>query len=143
MSEGRAMKAETIAKALGGRKAGAAWIARCPAHNDRDPSLSIQDANDCKVLVRCHVGCGQAQVIAKLRSLGCGRITATANATSYASNRAYLRTINQIATTPNAPRPRSPSGRPRRRQVTRWLRAICSRAACVFHRHRRSASMLG
>ena len=30
-----AMTAETIAKALGGRKAGAAWMARCPAHEDR------------------------------------------------------------------------------------------------------------
>ena len=62
------MKAETIAKTLGARKAGAAWMARCPAHDDRDPSLSIQDANDCKVLVRCHAGCDQARVIAKLRS---------------------------------------------------------------------------
>jgi putative DNA primase/helicase len=64
------MKAETIAKALGGRKAGGAWMARCPAHEDREPSLSIQDANDCKMLVRCHAGCDQAQVIAKLRSRG-------------------------------------------------------------------------
>jgi putative DNA primase/helicase len=64
------MKAEIIAKALGGRKAGAAWMARCPAHADRDPSLSIQDANDCKVLVRCHAGCDQARVIAALRSRG-------------------------------------------------------------------------
>ena len=63
------MKAEIIAKALGGRKAGAAWMARCPAHDDRDPSLSIQDANG-KVLVRCHAGCDQARVIAKLRSRG-------------------------------------------------------------------------
>ena len=64
------MKAETIAKALGGRKAGGAWMARCPAHDDRDPSLSIQDADDGKVLVRCHAGCDQARVIAKLRSRG-------------------------------------------------------------------------
>lgn len=64
------MNAETIAKALGGRKVGGAWMARCPAHDDRDPSLSIQDANDCKVLVRCHAGCDQARVIAKLRSRG-------------------------------------------------------------------------
>jgi putative DNA primase/helicase len=62
------MNAETIAKALGGRKVGGAWMARCPAHDDRYPSLSIQDANDCKVLVRCHAGCDQARVIAKLRS---------------------------------------------------------------------------
>lgn len=37
------MTAESIAKALGGRKAGAAWMARCPAHEDREPSLSIKD----------------------------------------------------------------------------------------------------
>ena len=38
------MTAETIAKALGGRKAGGGWMARCPAHDDRKPSLSIRDA---------------------------------------------------------------------------------------------------
>jgi putative DNA primase/helicase len=64
------MAAETIAKALGGRKAGAAWMARCPAHDDREPSLSIRDANDGKVLVRCHAGCDQGRVIAALRSRG-------------------------------------------------------------------------
>jgi hypothetical protein len=32
------MKAETIARALGGRKAGAGWMARCPAHDDHEPS---------------------------------------------------------------------------------------------------------
>jgi len=39
------MKAETIAKALNGRKAGGGWMARCPAHDDRDPSLSIATAS--------------------------------------------------------------------------------------------------
>ena len=53
------MNAETIAKALGGRKAGGGWMARCPAHDDREPSLSIRDAGDGKVLVRCHAGCDQ------------------------------------------------------------------------------------
>jgi putative DNA primase/helicase len=64
------MKAETIAKALGGRKAGGAWMARCPAHDDREPSLSIRDADGRKVLVRCHAGCDQGRVIAALRSRG-------------------------------------------------------------------------
>lgn len=50
------MTAEAIARALGRRKAGAAWMARCPAHDDRAPSLSIADARDGKVLVRCHAG---------------------------------------------------------------------------------------
>ena len=31
------MNAETIARALGGRRAGATWMARCPAHDDREP----------------------------------------------------------------------------------------------------------
>lgn len=64
------MTAETTAKALGGRKAGGGWIACCPAHNDREPSLSIRDANDGKVLVRCHAGCDQRRVIAAIRSRG-------------------------------------------------------------------------
>ena len=38
------MTAETMAKALGGRKVGQGWTARCPAHDDREPSLSIRDA---------------------------------------------------------------------------------------------------
>lgn len=64
------MTAETIAKALGGRKSGATWMARCPAHDDREPSLSIADARDGKVLVRCHAGCDQSDVIAALRVRG-------------------------------------------------------------------------
>ena len=62
--------AETIAKTLGGRKAGGGWMARCPAHDDRTPSLSIRDADDGKVLVHCHAGCDQERVIAALRSRG-------------------------------------------------------------------------
>jgi hypothetical protein len=64
------MNAETIARALGGRKVGGGWMARCPAHDDRTPSLSIRDTDDGKVLVRCHAGCGQEQVISILRSRG-------------------------------------------------------------------------
>jgi putative DNA primase/helicase len=63
------MHAEFIAKALGGFRAGASWMARCPAHDDRTPSLSIREA-DGKVLVRCHAGCEQEQVIAALRARG-------------------------------------------------------------------------
>jgi hypothetical protein len=62
--------AEAIAKALGGRKAGTAWMARCPAHDDRTPSLAIRDTGDGTVLVRCHAGCNQEQVISILRSRG-------------------------------------------------------------------------
>jgi putative DNA primase/helicase len=64
------MTAETIAKVLGGRKAGSGWTARCPTHDDRTPSLSIRDAEDNKVLVRCHAGCDQERVITALRTRG-------------------------------------------------------------------------
>jgi putative DNA primase/helicase len=61
------MSAVDIAHALGGHKAGVGWMARCPAHDDLRPSLSIRDADDNNVLLHCHAGCGQAQVIEALR----------------------------------------------------------------------------
>ena len=57
------MPAESLARALGGRKAGKDWMARCPAHDDREPSLSVRDTEDGKVLVHCHAGCEQSRVI--------------------------------------------------------------------------------
>ncbi|MEZ5792377.1 MAG: toprim domain-containing protein [Nitratireductor sp.] len=63
------MTAETIAKALRGRKVGQGWVACCPAHDDRKPSLSIRDVSG-KVLVRCHAGCDQRDLIAILNELG-------------------------------------------------------------------------
>lgn len=64
------MSAKEIARALGGRKSGSGWSARCPAHEDHDPSLSIRDGSDGRVLVHCHAGCDQGSVIAALRSRG-------------------------------------------------------------------------
>lgn len=63
------MTAETIARALGGRRSGKSWAARCPAHDDREPSLSICDSKG-KVLVYCHAGCSQRDVIAALVARG-------------------------------------------------------------------------
>ncbi|MBU2843765.1 hypothetical protein HF671_14015 [Acidithiobacillus thiooxidans] len=39
------------------------WIAKCPAHNDRRPSLSIREAEDGKVLLKCWSGCGAAEIV--------------------------------------------------------------------------------
>jgi hypothetical protein len=64
-----AMNAEGLARALGGRHSGGQWHARCPAHDDRTPSLSFCDADDGRVLFYCHAGCRQAEVIAALRRL--------------------------------------------------------------------------
>ena len=62
------MSGLTIATALGGRRAGSGWMARCPAHDDRTPSLSIGEAEGGKVLVHCHAGCNQERVIAALKT---------------------------------------------------------------------------
>jgi putative DNA primase/helicase len=64
------MTAEAIAKALGARKTGGNWMAQCPTHHDRTPSLSIRDSVDSKVLVYCHAGCDQLDVIAALKEQG-------------------------------------------------------------------------
>lgn len=63
------MTAADIAQALGGRKTARGWVVRCPAHNDRSPSLSIADA-DGRVLVHCFAGCEQEAVIDALRARG-------------------------------------------------------------------------
>lgn len=64
------MNAATVAAAIGGRKAGGGWIARCPAHDDREPSLSICDADDGGILVHCFAGCVQSAVIEALQAKG-------------------------------------------------------------------------
>ena len=33
------------------------WKARCPAHNDNTPSLSLKELDDGKVLIKCWSGC--------------------------------------------------------------------------------------
>lgn len=40
------------------------WIARCPAHDDRSPSLSIRELDDGRILVHCHSGCSPSDVTA-------------------------------------------------------------------------------
>lgn len=39
------------------------WLACCPAHEDRSPSLAIRVAEDGRLLVHCFAGCGAADVI--------------------------------------------------------------------------------
>jgi putative DNA primase/helicase len=62
------MSAKTVARALGGGMAGTTSMRRCPAHPDREPSLSIKDGDGGRVLVRCHAGRDQERVVATLRS---------------------------------------------------------------------------
>ena len=64
------MTAESLAHELGGaRRSGPGWLARCPAHDDNDPSLSISERTG-KLLVHCFAGCDQQDVIDALRARG-------------------------------------------------------------------------
>jgi hypothetical protein len=38
------------------------WLALCPSHDDRSPSLSIKQVNDC-ILIRCFAGCCYLDVL--------------------------------------------------------------------------------
>jgi hypothetical protein len=61
------MNASAIAAHLNGKKTGTnSWQAHCPAHDDKQASLSITQEGD-KVLVHCHAGCPQTAVIDRLR----------------------------------------------------------------------------
>ena len=42
------------------------WMACCPAHEDRTPSLSISAGDDGRVLLNCFAGCGVEAVLAAL-----------------------------------------------------------------------------
>lgn len=39
------------------------WIARCPAHEDRSPSLSIRELDDGRVLIHDFAGCDPGDVL--------------------------------------------------------------------------------
>ena len=49
----------------GAKRNGNGWTARCPAHEDRVASLSL-DEDDGKILVHCHAGCTAEDVVAAL-----------------------------------------------------------------------------
>jgi DNA primase len=38
------------------------YIARCPAHDDRSPSLSIKEVDD-RILIHCHAGCDALSIV--------------------------------------------------------------------------------
>ena len=71
------MNADSIARALEARRSGSSWMAKCPAHEDHNPSLSIREAAG-KVLFHCHAGCSQREVIEALKSRGLWKTSRTA-----------------------------------------------------------------
>jgi putative DNA primase/helicase len=68
-------EAETIARALGGKRNGNGYLCRCPVRGhgkgrgDRNPSLSVRDGA-CRVLLHCFSGCESRDVLAELIQRG-------------------------------------------------------------------------
>jgi hypothetical protein len=49
------------------KRSGTGYMARCPAHEDKDPSLSVDSGTDGRVLINCHAGCSPDAIV---RALG-------------------------------------------------------------------------
>jgi len=39
------------------------WLACCPAHDDRSPSLSIKEEHDGHILLHCFAGCSASDIV--------------------------------------------------------------------------------
>ena len=59
------MSADALISRLDGvkRTGPGRWLARCPAHEDRSPSLSIRELEDSRVLVHCFASCSVEEVL--------------------------------------------------------------------------------
>jgi 5S rRNA maturation endonuclease (ribonuclease M5) len=57
---------EDLISRLHAKRSGEGWITTCPAHDDREPSLSISEGADGRVLLHCHAGCSTDAILAAL-----------------------------------------------------------------------------
>ncbi len=39
------------------------WLACCPAHDDKSPSMSVRELDDGRVLIHCFAGCSVAEIL--------------------------------------------------------------------------------
>jgi hypothetical protein len=69
------MNADRIGVALKGRRNGKGWLVRCPCPNhgkgrgDRNPSLSVNDGDDERLLLHCFAGCDFEDILDELVQL--------------------------------------------------------------------------
>lgn len=58
---------EILTLLKGARQVGSGqWVARCPAHDDRNPSLSIAEGEDGRILLHCFAGCSVENICSAL-----------------------------------------------------------------------------
>ena len=77
------------------------WVARCPAHDDHTPSLSIREAEDGRILLHCFAGCRTADVLQALgltwRDLFPGGAPQTPGVSPRATRRQIGRVVDEAA----------------------------------------------
>ena len=56
------MHIEALVKILNGKPSNKGYIACCPAHDDKNPSLSINEDNG-KILLKCWAGCSSESIV--------------------------------------------------------------------------------
>ena len=104
------------------KKSAKGWTARCPAHDDSTPSLSIGIGEDGRVLLKCHAGCSNAAIVQaiglKMRDLFPRSDAAAAGAPGkpcaepYAPHTAPTRRPAEPLSAPDAATPPRPPRRP-------------------------------
>lgn len=63
------MSADVLLSRLDGVRKGArpnSWLALCPAHDDKRPSLSIRETDDGRILLHCFAQCAAHDVLAAI-----------------------------------------------------------------------------
>jgi len=55
-----------LSKLPGAKRNGRGWKARCPAHDDQHPSLTVDEGDDGRALLCCHAGCSAESVVAAI-----------------------------------------------------------------------------
>src|SRR5215211_5928998 len=48
------------------RQSNGSWKALCPAHEDREPSLSVTEGDDGRALLKCFAGCDTENIVSEL-----------------------------------------------------------------------------
>jgi putative DNA primase/helicase len=88
---------ERVAQALGAKRSNGGWMARCPAHDDRSPSLKIDTGSDGRLLLTCFAGCLFVEIRAALDKLGV--------LNDRPMTESHRRTIEAFAPPPEPPKP--------------------------------------
>jgi Protein of unknown function (DUF3631) len=96
------MSVTEIVQRLNGKRSGEGWKAKCPAHIDRMPSLSIKEGSDGRVLLHCHAGCSIDDI---LRVLGLAVRDLFPTQTSVLVNAPKQAAVTEAKPAPVQPRP--------------------------------------